>query len=207
MNIGIAGRVSYQDSFFGVGAPYMEYLSQWGPVYPIPPTATAEDIVRFFGLVVLPGGSDLNTMRYRQAPNFILYDSDQHLEYFDINILPSLVKAKLPIFGICRGLQTLNVHFGGTLIQNLLSHPHSDPRTQLVHEVSFALGARKSIKVNSMHHQAVGELGVELRPISYSGDDIVEAVLHEDLPIAGVQWHPEEIYDGISEYLLAHILS
>lgn len=201
---------------FGVTLPYMEFFSSFGNVIVAPPT---KDIFPNVDLVVLPGGKDTLSSRYGEVPSFYNSDPDLYKEFFLENNLPEYIKAEVPIFGICLGMQMLQVHFGGKLVQNCL-HPYSSDknRGELVHKVEFTkpfmylksgLHPRGDYKVNSIHHQGVhiDELADDLEPIMLGEDKTtVEALQHKELPIIGVQYHPEEIYDEVSMYLISGLL-
>ena len=106
------------------------------------------------------------------------------------------------MLGICRGLQIINVFFGGSLVQNVDDcavherlgtvdrvHETSVPHSSFLYSV---YGAEK-IAENSAHHQAIKRLGAGLKPMQYCGDGLIEAVRHESLPIIALQWHPERM--------------
>jgi len=168
-------------------------------------------------LLILPGGMDVSPMRYGEIPAVSCGPSDPHLEYFDTFFLRKFIERGTPVFGICRGFQTLNVFFEGRLIQHLRTHPNSgEYRENLVHKVyspdfSAKKGTGTLLEVNSLHHQAVPEefLGEGLTSLLGCNTQegfISEAFIHNSLPIAGVQWHPEEIMDSFSLGLIAKIL-
>jgi putative glutamine amidotransferase len=197
MRIGIVPQE--HGEIFGVHQDYLNLVEEFGsPV--ILPQLEWEDFkktVKVDGLL-LPGGSDVNPRRYKALFSFMSYRPNSYLEFFDTEILPNLIGEDFPIFGVCRGLQTLNVHFGGTLHQHLWKHPHSGFKTDLVHKITVA-GLKKEISVNSFHHQAIARLGDALDVIAVSSEDgVVEAIRHQFLPIIAVQWHPERIHDNLS---------
>lgn len=153
--------------------------------------------------IVLPGGADIDPLFYHEE-NEKAIGIDDTLDRFQLAVIDIAVKKKMPVLGICRGLQMLNVYFGGTLIQDLpLRQMHEwDHVTRLdrMHPVtakegSFAAQVYGKIRfnVNSAHHQAVDELGDGLEPVMYSDDHIIEGFVHEDLPIIATQWHPERM--------------
>ena len=110
----------------------------------------------------------------------------------------------LPVLGICRGMQFINVYFGGTLIQDLpCSGAHKMTVPEHYHQVFCGersrlyslLGAEP--EVNTRHHQGVGRIGdgLQVEAVWHDGEDgVVEAVAHALYPILGVQWHPEKMY-------------
>ncbi len=211
------------ENSFGVTKSYLDFLAQFGYVQILSPNTP---IVLDADLLVLPGGRDVSTTRYNQYPSYMCGQPDQVLEYFDVVKLPEYIDANIPIFGICRGLQTLNVHFGGTLKQHLRYHPYSSKeRTQLVHEVmpysiykqwedrgwanrpSIKDKKNKIFEINSLHHQAVDELGDGLVVSLMSEDDEIEAIEHVEKKIHAVEWHPEEIYDTYSIKTIEKLLN
>jgi putative glutamine amidotransferase len=212
--IGIVGWKTGENSF-GATAPYMEFLSKLGDVIVLPPTETVFEL----DLLVLPGGKDTLSYNYGQVPSFYNTDPDLMKEFFLLNNLKKYVENRTPIFGICLGFQMLNVHFGGKLVQNCWHEQSEKSRSELVHEIKFTpeyyqlrnalfeKKTKKEYKVNSMHHQGVlvGELAEPLKCIAYH-EEIVEVMEHTELPIAGVQYHPEEIYDSLSSFLIQNLL-
>jgi putative glutamine amidotransferase len=159
-----------------------------------------KDLRTDLDLLILPGGADVLPFRYGEhlkngycgMPNF-------RYEEFDMVMLPQYVDQETPIFGICRGLQTLNVHFKGSLHQHIFDEPNSRFRTDTVHKIRTAKGY---FDVNSMHHQAIKKLGQDLTSIAASVEiekkkpeklRYIEGIRHNNLPIAAVQFHPEEL--------------
>ena len=125
--------------------------------------------------------------------------------------------ANLPLLGICRGMQLLNVLLGGTLIQDLPSRlgdkiSHDDPdrsRDQLSHSVSISsesklhpIFGRDQLGVNSFHHQGIARLGEGLEAVAWSEDEVIEAVEGKgESFLIGLQWHPESLWRRGYPYL------
>ncbi len=133
--------------------------------------------------LLLPGGGD------------ILGPLDEHERY----LLQSFVITSRPVLGICRGMQALNVYFGGTLHRYISGH--QSPAGDLVHPTCAGglLGSLlgREITVNSCHHQAVDCLGHNLVVLQRTEDGVVEGLCHATQPIIGVQWHPERQSYGL----------
>lgn len=153
--------------------------------------------------LVLCGGGDIDPKYYGEetdGSNNIDVERDEA----EFALLKVYVEADKPVLGICRGHQLINVFFGGSLYQHL---PESDLHTQCkdgdsVHDVTATpdsvLGKLygTAFAVNSSHHQAVKELGNNLRATVFWNEKYVEAIEHVSLPIIGVQWHPERMCFG-----------
>lgn len=216
------------ENSFGVTTPYLEYFNRFGQVNIL---TMRDGIVDNCDLLVLPGGKDLNPANYNQVPGYMNSNSDMAKEFFYRVNLPQYIKAKVPIFGICLGHQMLNTFFGGQLTQDIHNHDYSIQRSDLVHKLREVLDydfenkkimslSTKSKDVNSLHHQGIliyknqkGNTCNQLAPcmipthiVDDSSQYVVEAMIHESLPIASVQWHPEEIYDGLSMKMIHDLL-
>ena len=170
---------------------------------------------RVDGLVVT-GGGDIDPARYGQANTASVRIETSH-DARDIALIQGAKMRRMPVLGICRGLQALNVAFGGTLTQHVLadantSHPpHSDEaieRNEHRHVVEFDDGCRladiygvEERKVNSLHHQAVVAVGQGLVVVGRSLDGSIEAVESTDpaWPVMAVQWHPEMLEQDAAE--------
>jgi putative glutamine amidotransferase len=166
-----------------------------------------------FDGLLLPGGADIAPHRYGQTSVHPTVTIDAERDELELALARAAVAQGLPVLGICRGIQTLNVALGGTLWQDLPSeHPsavrHRDPapadRRRLLHPVAIRAGTllhrilgREQLWVNSLHHQAVRDLAPGLRPCAEAPDAIVEGAEAPDRPfVLGVQWHPEELWDA-----------
>ena len=113
------------------------------------------------------------------------------------SLLAHFLSRKKPILGVCRGMQVINVFFGGDLVQDWPGHSAADGADRL-HAIKTAPSRLRALYgthciVNSSHHQVVGQLGDHLEPLQWADDGAVEALRHRTLPVWGVQWHPERL--------------
>jgi putative glutamine amidotransferase len=165
----------------------------------------AAALQRLDGLL-LSGGPDLHPRWYGEAPRQGLGDVDEELDRMELEAARLALEMDLPLLGICRGIQVLNVALGGTLYQDIALQVegaigHAPPIDKGVnsHTVRIdpesrleAVVGRESIWVNSKHHQAVKDVGRGLSVCAQAQDGIVEAVsLPEHRFVLAVQWHPE----------------
>lgn len=166
-------------------------------------SAGAEALCR--GLV-LPGGGDVEPWRYGQ-PDADCRDADPVRDAAELRLLARFVRAGRPVLGICRGLQVINVYFGGTLAQDVPGHGRTGGADRLhpVRTDRFSLCPqwRGTMTVNSAHHQAADRLGERLRAAQWAPDGVVEALEHRTRPVWGVQWHPERLAGPAGRSLLA----
>lgn len=172
-------------------------------------------LVRLDG-ILLSGGGDVEPRHYEEDPAANLSDVVPERDRFELAGVRLAAEAGMPILGICRGAQVMNVAFGGTLYQDIqsqikgnASHFQLAPRSQTTHEVKLADGTftasfyrAPSVEVNSFHHQAIKDLAPGFVPAGWSGDGLLEAFENPSYPMmAGVQWHPECLWEGMSEHL------
>ncbi len=164
---------------------------------------------RLDGLLIT-GGPDLDPARYGQERHPLTDGGDARMEHVELYLTRRALQDGMPVLGICRGCQVLNVAAGGTLHQHVsdevgdgVAHPdYLHPRDYLGHTVRIDEGSRlgrivgrREMAVNSMHHQAVRDLAPGLHPTAVAPDGLVEAIEQPGLPFAvAVQWHPEELY-------------
>jgi putative glutamine amidotransferase len=166
-----------------------------------------EDYVDAMDGLILQGGADLDPATYGEPVTHARGRMNPLRDRFEIDLLHAFVAAGKPVFGICRGMQLINVGFGGTLYQDL----HEDAATSEAHHVvdrydehfhdvrlipegwmSKLYGDVQHGVVNSIHHQGVKELGKGLIVEALADDGVIEAIRWEgDSLVVGVQWHPE----------------
>ncbi len=170
------------------------------------PRQSASELVESSDGVLILGGADVDPTLYSDNPSDIAAAKgvDRVADEFEISLARAARDAQVPLLGICRGLQVINVAFGGTLISDLgegtvhNNHPENDEMTD--HEVSIDEASRLSTSLNktrihirSAHHQAIDQAGRGLVATAWSDDGIIEAVeAPEDYWTVAVQWHPED---------------
>lgn len=169
-----------------------------------------EEIAAFCDALILPGGYDIAPYYYHDSYNssLHLYD-DPTQDIRDFKILDAFIHQQKPILGICRGIQLINVYFGGTLINmNEQQHAKDHEHTLTIAPDTFLSCCMPSVcKINSYHHQCVKKLGSDIIPCAYAYDKTIEAIAHNTLPILGVQWHPELMDNDLIFSYFFHLLT
>lgn len=183
------------------------------PVVLPPIVETAEELARAIDGLLLTGGSDLAPSYYGERPLPELGEVIPERDAFEMAVLEHALERGMPVFGICRGLQLLNVSLGGTLYQDLpsqltegsIAHRQQTPKWQWTHEVEMDADSNvagfmgsTSLRVNSYHHQAIKDLAGDLLAVGHASDGIIEAIEYRDLSehwLVGVQWHAEAMRD------------
>jgi putative glutamine amidotransferase len=166
-----------------------------------------QDYVALLDGLVLQGGADIDPSVYGEAPTDVLGPTDSVRDRFELELLRGFAAAGKPVLGVCRGMQLINVAYGGTLHQDLerasavaYAHRKLDLYDEHTHDIRLVPnGWLRSIYespdravVNSIHHQGVKRLGEGLVIEATASDGVIEAVRHPQLPfMVGVQWHPE----------------
>jgi putative glutamine amidotransferase len=210
--IGIPTRYHEKSEYIGQIRHYLDAILWAGGLPLMIPTmddrAVIGEYVQRADGILLPGSpTDIDPRHYGAAAHEKLGKPYPERDATDFTIL-DLVESQpeMPVLGICFGVQSLNVHRGGSLVQDIpalvkspVMHDEDDSKPAARHLVRIAedsligrLAGRSKMEVNSYHHQAVERPGRNLRPVAFANDDVIEAV--EDTTgrfIVGVQWHPE----------------
>ena len=185
----IAGKENATENYVDV----LKYLGA-EPVVTLHP----ESVYSFDGLV-LPGGGDI-CPSYFDQPVIDTRIVDPDLDRLQFHILYQFLHTHKPILGICKGMQLINVFFGGDIKQHVEKeclhqwngkdqwHRTSAKKASILYKLYGS-----EFNVNSAHHQSIDTTGQDLKIIQNSSDGIPEAISHEFLPILGVQWHPERM--------------
>lgn len=172
-------------------------------ILPVDKPENAQKYLALVDKIVLTGGADVSPRFYGEEPHSLLETTDPKRDAFEFAAIEAALAAEKPIFGICRGLQVLNVYFGGSLYQDLsqtsstIKHRQSPtPQEIPTHQVTVAKDSSLNFLpehylVNSFHHQVVKDLGEGLTAIAHGTDGLVEAIENKEKGILAVQWHPE----------------
>jgi putative glutamine amidotransferase len=203
-----------------LNAAYVRALDRAGLVPLVVPTMLAPDrataaLASVRGLV-LTGGEDVSPERYGAKPHEKLGKVDRVRDAAELALISDARNRRLPILAICRGIQILNVAFGGTLYQDLDSERPGPIQHQAEsgnHALRVAPGSlleqtlgTRSALVNSRHHQAIRDLAPGLKAVAWAEDGVIEAVESVDAAapwMLAVQWHPEDLteralFDGFA---------
>lgn len=176
------------------------------------PASELRQQARDLDAIVLPGSpTDVDPSRYASSRHLAAAQADAAREATDFALLAHCFEEGKPVLAICYGIQILNVFLGGSLIQDIpsemqtrIQHAAAKGQNEPFHEVTVESGSRlaevagqNEIRVNSSHHQAIRELGRELRVTARSSDGIIEAVerVGDGNRVIGVQWHPERMIE------------
>jgi putative glutamine amidotransferase len=196
---------------------YVESVRKAGGLPVLIPTGTrpeqAAELRELFDGVLIIGGADIDPSYYGGRPHASVELDGPERDELEIAIVKAAAETDWPVFGICRGLQVMNVALGGTLYTDIpdqlpgaLKHNRDTKRERdlLAHSVTVTRGAQISsilgegeLKVNSLHHQGIRLLGERLLATSTAPDGLVESIEVPGHPFAlGVQWHPECLPDS-----------
>lgn len=201
-------------SLFIMNQTYVRTLENLGALPVMVPLhmseATLRGIFERLDGLFLPGGEDVDPANYGAERHELLGATDKERDRTELLLAEWAMGAGMPILGVCRGVQVINVACGGTLVQDLHSerpdlakHDYFPPnfeRYRVSHRVDIDAGSRLSgalgqvHEVNSMHHQGIDRIGFGLEVVARADDGLPEALEAPALPyVVGVQWHPEEL--------------
>lgn len=203
---------------------YYDAVADAGGVPLILPPLESEgaigDLLHGVDGVLLSGGNDYDPAHFGAAVDDRMKLVHRRRDLFDLHLARAIVSRRIPCLGICGGAQILSIACGGDLVADIRqAHPEAIDHEEragrpVFHDVDVSAGSRleqavgsTSIRVNSLHHQAIRRPGEGLRVVGRSPDGVVEAVEGEGPFLLGVQWHPElmrsvEVHRRIFEALV-----
>ncbi|HEX8715141.1 MAG TPA: gamma-glutamyl-gamma-aminobutyrate hydrolase family protein [Solirubrobacteraceae bacterium] len=194
-----------------LGLSYMRAVEMAGGLPVALPPLTSENVdalLDHLSGLLLTGGPDLDPSSYGAPPHPELGPTDPVVDAFEIALCRHAYRRRMPILGVCRGAQLLNVALQGTLCQHVpdvtngtIEHRQAEIGTRTSHEIRVAPDSSLAqttgggpVMVNSFHHQAIDRLGFGLRAVAWSQDGVIEAVEEQDGRfVLGVQWHAETL--------------
>jgi putative glutamine amidotransferase len=199
------GRVGNWEGAYALPEPYVAALVAAGAqVALLPPSAPAdpEALLAAFDGLLLAGGGDIEPARYGAADHPAQYGTDPDRDELELELARAAVRLGTPTLGICRGVQLLNVAFGGTLVQHLPDGDglveHRNEAKQAMHGLRVEPGSRLAEALGqveaeglSHHHQSLDRLGDGFRPVAWAPDGLVEGIERDQGWTVGVLWHPE----------------
>ena len=182
--------------------------------------------------LLLTGGGDVDPVFYKEDRHPTVQDAEPGRDEFELDLARRALDAGVPVLAICRGSQVLNVAAGGTLVQDIptvvtteLPHALNEPKNEVAHDVAVTPGSKlqralgdavsqaHTCRVNSRHHQSVGQVGANLVAAATAPDGVIEAIEAPNAEFClGVQWHPENFwrtgeFTGLFEAFVAAALN
>lgn len=152
--------------------------------------------------IIISGGSDIEPIHFAADP-LEHYRYDRERDHFEMQMIEQALSANIPLLGICRGMQLINVVYGGNLYLNISQQRQFTSNRPSVLPQKWAMlaphtllkncigGNYSRLKINSLHRQAINALGSHLKAVAHDADGFIQAVEHTQDWVVGVQWHPE----------------
>ncbi len=227
--IGIPCQADYREGsgrpIYGNNRTYVHALENAGGIPVLIPmlndVSLLEPLLMRLDGLLLSGGVDIDSGQYHEDAHLHLGEVDLRLDELELSLVRWALRENLPVLGICRGMQLLNVALGGSLYQDLESQKEEAivhcrrelPRNTLIHNVHVVEGSQmekvlgtNEMWMNSLHHQSVKDLGRNVQISGRSADGVAELLEVSGYPfVMGIQGHPEELYS--SEPVCANLFS
>lgn len=215
----IGVTLDWEKGVYQINETYIKAIIEAGGIPVCLPYVEEEDgdkIIQAIDGLLLTGGGDIHPFFFGEEPKPKLGRVITKRDEREIQWTKLALQRNIPILGICRGLQILNVALGGTIYQDIyaeykgerLLHTQTCQRNEASHFVTLQENSKlkqilkaAKIQVNSFHHQAINEVANDLEVVGTASDGIIEAVEHKTSPFCiGVQWHPEAFaIEGIEQ--------
>lgn len=214
--IGVTPQYDIENDRIKIEPSYFQAIRSSGGVPVLLPlhndSKDLEELLHCLDGVLFSGGPDVNPLYFNEEAipecGTIVIERDR----MELGLLPMVMQKQLPILGICRGIQTINIALGGDIYQDIkaqtdskvnIMHYQKAKSSTTIHKIQIVKDTllerilQKEVSlVNSFHHQVVRKLGKGLTVAATSSDGFIEAITMESYPFfLGVQWHPEELYE------------
>ena len=218
--IGISAPLHPESRGYRISHCYADAVTEAGGIALLLPAVTAPEDVELLlqnlDGVLIPGGPDVDPLFYGEEPRQGLGLVIRSNDVFEMHLLKAARAAHKPIFCVCRGVQILNVTFGGTLIQDIPSQlPEALRHMQIpvdrvdpTHSVDivkdsylYEVFGNETVLTNSFHHQCINKVAPGFSVSAKARDGVIEAIEVKEERILGVQWHPEEMVHAHPEHL------
>jgi len=219
--IGISADYSYEVVKHCLGDGYVASVrAAGGEVLILPPGDDEGTIARYLDIcdgLILSGGGDLDPIFWGEQPSAGLGEICPRRDVFELALTRQALALDIPLLGICRGCQVINVAAGGSLLQDIssdLCHNQKAPRDYPFHAIFIEpetilarLIGQAEVRVNSFHHQALGKPGHGLLISARAADGMAEALESSAYNyLLGVQWHPETLRDRASHQIFSGLV-
>lgn len=214
--IGITPQYDVENNRVKIEPSYLQAIVKSGGIPILLPlyndTNDLEELLEVIDGILFSGGQDVNPFYFNEEAipecGVIIKERDM----MELGLLPLVLQKQLPVFAICRGIQTINIALGGDIYQDIsaqtntqvkIMHYQKSKGSTTIHKIHIIedtllrkIIGKKEILVNSFHHQVVRNLGNNLSVAATSSDGLIEAITMENHPFfLGVQWHPEDLYE------------
>ena len=208
----IAITMTTNNGQYCINEAYVKSIIQAGGIpvnIPFGVGSDADQLLEGVDGLLLTGGVDVHPHFFDEEPHLKIGHIMLERDEVELVLTEAALKKNLPIFGICRGIQLLNVALGGTLYQDINSqyeneailHQQNARRREASHFIEITKGSllheivgKEKVAVNSFHHQALKKVPDVFEVTAKASDGIIEAIEMKDYPYCvGVQWHPEEM--------------
>lgn len=205
---------SNDDEKFFINKNYIKNIKDFNIPYYISDYNIKNIDYSFIGGILLTGGGDIEPTFYNEKKHYKTSDIFIERDMFEISLLKDAFKRKIPTLAICRGIQIMNVAFGGSINQHIDGHIQKEDKSTKTHYVNiekstilYEIIKEDVIKVNSVHHQAIDKVAKNFK-VCATCDNIIEGIeyINKDIFFMGVQWHPEALYDNYSKSIFEHFI-
>lgn len=213
MNIGIVCRILIEDGTRKefVNEDYFKLLDRYNfvPIVLSSSTRKLNKLLDVCDCFLLPGGDDIDASLYNQKNHKKNVLVDPKIDDLDFKVIKYALRKNKPILGICRGLQVLNVYFGGDLVQHIEDNSHKkkyDDLLELTIDSKLLKVLPQKFKINSFHHQKINVLGKGLI-IDGISNGAIELLTHKKYPLIATQYHIEQLNDSNTDKLMKYFIS